>query len=110
MHSLADFTLSPMGVGTSVSPYIAIVKNVLDIQCPLHGIKYEMHSNGTNLEGDWNAILLIVKQCRDAVHAGGVIKVGCSVKHQCDKQQAIKKNYQTKHTTWNEHNFWKPSS
>ncbi|ORY28423.1 hypothetical protein BCR33DRAFT_725121, partial [Rhizoclosmatium globosum] len=80
MLTVADFTLSPMGVGPSVSSYIALVKQVLDTQCPLLKVEYTMHSNGTNLTGEWNAVLEVVKQCRDVVHVqGGVARVGCSV-------------------------------
>ena len=45
-----DLCLVPIGVGTSLSPYIKecieVIKN--------EGLKYELGANGTAIEGDWD--------------------------------------------------------
>ncbi len=48
MKVIADFTLIPLGVGVSLSPYIAACERVLREA----GLKVHLHAYGTNLEGE----------------------------------------------------------
>ena len=47
-----DLCLVPIGVGTSLSPYIKecieVIKN--------EGLNYELGANGTAIEGDWDDV------------------------------------------------------
>ena len=57
---IADFTIAPVGVGESLSPYVAEVFRIIHNS----GIAYEHHAMGTNLEGDWDDVMAVVKACR----------------------------------------------
>ncbi|KAF8929978.1 hypothetical protein BGZ52_001578, partial [Haplosporangium bisporale] len=67
MHTIADFCVIPMGVTSSVSQYIAECQRVIEKS----GLKYSMHSYGTNVEGEWDAVCQVMKECHEAVHAMG---------------------------------------
>ena len=58
---LVDFTIAPVGVGESLSPYVAQVFEIIHQS----GVAYEHHAMGTNLEGDWDEVMAVVKACRD---------------------------------------------
>ena len=53
-----DLCLVPIGVGTSLSPYIKecieVIKN--------EGLNYELGANGTAIEGDWDKVFECVKK------------------------------------------------
>jgi uncharacterized protein (TIGR00106 family) len=50
MKCIADLCVVPMGVGVSVSKYVAACETVIKEA----GIKHHLHAYGTNLEGDWD--------------------------------------------------------
>jgi uncharacterized protein (TIGR00106 family) len=78
MNVIVDFTLVPIGVGVSLSPYVAACEKVLSDA----GLKTALHANGTNIEGEWDAVFAAIKRCHEAVHALGsprimtIIKLG----------------------------------
>ncbi|KAG0025815.1 hypothetical protein BGZ81_006827 [Podila clonocystis] len=76
MHTIADFCVIPMGVTSSVSQYIAECQRVIEKS----GLKYSMHSYGTNVEGEWDAVCQVMKECHEAVHAMGCPRVSTSVR------------------------------
>jgi len=47
MNAIAEFTIIPIGVGVSLSKYVAVCEGILEES----GLSYELHANGTNLEG-----------------------------------------------------------
>ena len=71
MKVIADFTLVPIGTGVSLSPYVAACEKVLRSA----GLKVQLHANGTNLEGDWDAVFAAVKRCHEAVHGMGAPRI-----------------------------------
>jgi len=71
MHVIADLTVVPLGVGLSLSPYVAEVERVLDAA----GLAHQLHPNGTSVEGDWDAVLAAVKRCHEVLHGQGVPRV-----------------------------------
>ena len=71
MNVLIDFCVVPLGIGVSVSPYITRCQEVLEES----GLNYRMHSYGTSVEGDWDAVMAAVKQCHEAVHAMGAPRI-----------------------------------
>lgn len=71
MHVIAEFTVVPMGVGLSLSPYIAQVEKILQES----GLCHELHANGTNVEGEWDAVMAAVRRCHEVLHAMGVPRV-----------------------------------
>ncbi len=87
MKAIADLCLVPLGVGVSVSAYIAACERILKEA----GLTTQLHAYGTNVEGDWDAVFAAIKRCHEAVHAMGaphistVIKVGTRV----DRDQSM---------------------
>jgi len=68
----------PIGVGVSLSTYVAACEKVLAEA----GLKTELHANGTNIEGEWDKVFAAVRRCHEVVHKMGapriftVMKVG----------------------------------
>jgi uncharacterized protein (TIGR00106 family) len=62
---LLDFSMSPMGKGESVGPYVA---RCLDIVAA-SGLDYRLHAMGTTLEGEWDQVFAVVRQCFEALKA-----------------------------------------
>ncbi len=71
MKVIADFTLVPIGTGVSLSPYVAACEKVLRSA----GLKVQLHANGTNIEGEWDAVFAAVKRCHETVHRMGAPRV-----------------------------------
>ncbi len=76
MHVIVDFTVVPVGAGVSLSHYIAEVELVLRGT----GLTYELHANGTNIEGEWDRVLGAIKACHERLHALGVPRIHTDIK------------------------------
>jgi uncharacterized protein (TIGR00106 family) len=76
MNVIADFCLVPIGTGVSLSPYVAACERVLSEM----GLNPVLHANGTNLEGDWDAVMAGVKRCHEAVHELGAPRIFTTIK------------------------------
>ena len=87
MKVILDLTVVPLGVGVSLSKYVAACERVL----AEHGLEHTLHANGTNVAGDWDAVFAAVKRCHEVVHEMGaprittVIKLGTRV----DREQTM---------------------
>jgi uncharacterized protein (TIGR00106 family) len=58
---IVDFSIAPVGMGESLSAYVAEVFKIIEES----GLPYEHHAMGTNIEGDWDAVMRLIKACRD---------------------------------------------
>lgn len=76
MQVMVDFCVIPLGVGVSVSEYVAECQRVLAAS----GLHHQMHPYGTVVEGDWDAVLGAVKQCHERVHAMGAPRISTSMR------------------------------
>jgi uncharacterized protein (TIGR00106 family) len=76
MKVIADFTLVPIGTGVSLSPYVAACEQILRKA----GLKVQLHANGTNLEGEWEAVFAAVKRCHETVHQMGAPRIFTTLK------------------------------
>jgi uncharacterized protein (TIGR00106 family) len=76
MHVIVDFTIVPVGTGLSLSPYVAEVERVLRGT----GLHHELHANGTNVEGEWDAVMAAIRACHEALHAMGVARIHTDIK------------------------------
>ena len=76
MHVIVDFTVVPVGAGLSLSPYIAEVERILEDA----GLHHELHANGTNVEGEWDAVLGAIRRCHEALHAMGIPRIHTDIK------------------------------
>jgi len=73
---IADLTIFPVGEGTSLSDYVAVVLKVIHES----GLKYNLHSMGTNVEGDFDDIMAIVKKCHQELFEKGCQRISTSIK------------------------------
>ncbi|WP_299585922.1 MTH1187 family thiamine-binding protein [uncultured Microbulbifer sp.] len=87
MKVIADLCVIPMGVGVSVSQYIAECEKVLAEA----GLTHHLHAYGTNIEGDWDAVMAAVKRCHERVHAMGADRITTSLKlgTRIDRDQSL---------------------
>ncbi len=63
MSVLAEFSIVPLGKGTSLSPQIARVMRII-IQS---GISYRANPMGTVIEGSWDEVMNVVRRCHEEV-------------------------------------------
>lgn len=76
MKTIVDLCVVPIGVGVSLSSYVAQCEKVL----AQSGLTYALHANGTNVEGEWDAVFDAVKNCHEAVHAMGAPRIFTTIK------------------------------
>jgi uncharacterized protein (TIGR00106 family) len=76
MKVLVDLCIVPIGVGVSLSSYIAACEKVLTEA----GLKTVLHSYGTNIEGEWDAVFAAVRRCHEVVHEMGAPRISTTIK------------------------------
>ena len=88
MNAIAEFTIIPIGVGVSLSKYVAACEQVLEGS----GLSYELHANGTNLEGEWDEVVNAIKACHEKLHEMGVPRISTIIKigTRTDRTQKMK--------------------
>lgn len=59
MSILLEFSMTPLDKGESVSPYVARSLEIIDQS----GVPYRLGPMGTCLEGEWDEVMGVVKQC-----------------------------------------------
>lgn len=72
---LLEMSVVPMGVGPSVSSYVAKCVKLIDAT----GLDYELHSMGTIVEGSLADVLAVLQQCIELL-AEDADRVTCSAK------------------------------
>lgn len=60
---LAEFSVVPIGVGESVSQYVAECLRIVEAS----GVKYRINPMGTVLEGDYDQVMGVIKKCHARV-------------------------------------------
>jgi len=87
MKVIADLSVVPLGVGLSVSRYVAACEKVLEDA----GLSHRLHAYGTNVEGEWDDVLAAVKRCHEVVHGMGAPRVTASLRigTRVDKAQSL---------------------
>ena len=88
-----DLCLVPLGVSSSLAPYIAICQEVIKAK----GLSYELGPNGTAIEGEWEEVFECVKECHEEVHKFGVARIYTTLKvntrndrHQSFREKVLK--------------------
>lgn len=76
MKVMVDLCVVPIGVGVSLSAYIAACEKVLIGA----GLKISLHSYGTNIEGEWDEVFAAVKRCHEVVHGMGAPRITTTIK------------------------------
>ena len=67
MRVIVDVCVVPIGVGVSLSAYVAACGEVIEEA----GLKQVPGPNGTAIEGEWDTVFSAVKACHERVHAMG---------------------------------------
>ena len=75
MRVIVDVCVVPIGVGVSLSAYVAAGGEVIEAA----GLKQFPGPNGTASEGEWDAVFAAVKACHARGHARGAPRVHTSV-------------------------------
>jgi uncharacterized protein (TIGR00106 family) len=60
---LLDFSMAPMDKGESVAAYVARCLEIVAAS----GLDYRLHAMGTTLEGEWDQVFGVVRQCFQAL-------------------------------------------
>ena len=76
MKVIADLTVIPIGVGISLSKYVAACEKVLRDA----NLEIKLHAYGTNIEGEWDAVFTAVRRCHEVVHEMGAPLVFTTLK------------------------------
>ncbi len=87
MKVIADLCLVPIGVGVSVSKYVAACQKVFDQA----GLKTALHAYGTNIEGDWEDVFAAIKRCHELVHELGAPRISSTLRFgtRTDREQSM---------------------
>jgi len=87
MKVIVDLSVVPIGVGVSLSSYVAACEKVLAEA----GLKTTLHGYGTNIEGEWDAVFAAVKRCHEVVHAMGAPRVSSTLRvgTRTDRDQTV---------------------
>lgn len=76
MRVIADIAIIPIGVGLSLSRYVAACETVLSEA----GLEPTLHANGTNVEGDWDTVTDALKRCHEVLHEMGAPRVATNLR------------------------------
>jgi uncharacterized protein (TIGR00106 family) len=87
MKVTIDLSVVPIGVGVSLSPYVAACERVLQEA----GLSHALHAFGTSVEGEWDDVFAAVKRCHEIVHQMGAPRVHSSLRigTRIDKVQSL---------------------
>lgn len=87
MKVIADLCIVPLGVGVSLSEYVAACEKVLKKA----GLKTQLHAYGTNIEGEWDQVFAAIKVCHEVVHRMGAPRISTTLKFgtRTDRKQTM---------------------
>lgn len=72
---LLDFSMTPLGKGESVSPYVARCVKIVEES----GLPYRLHAMGTTVEGELDQVLDVLRRCFEELQKD-CTRITCSVK------------------------------
>ncbi len=76
MHVIADICVVPLGVGVSLSPYVAACERVFQEA----GLHPRLHAYGTNVEGEWDQVMAALRRCHELVHEMGAPRISTTLR------------------------------
>ena len=84
MKVLVDLCVVPIGVGVSLSTYIAACERVFQQA----GLKTALHAYGTNFEterndrgvSEWDQVFAAVKKCHETLHEMGAPRISTNMR------------------------------
>ena len=89
MSVLLEFSMTPLDKGESVSKYVSRSLDIIDKS----GVPYKLNPMGTVLEGDWNEVMEVVKQCYEVMNQD-CSRISCAIK--IDARKNGEKRLETK--------------
>ena len=72
---LLEFSMSPLGKGESVGEYVSRSLDIIDTS----GVDYRLNPMGTVLEGDWDDVFTVVRQCFERMRTD-CNRISCTIK------------------------------
>jgi uncharacterized protein (TIGR00106 family) len=87
MKVIVDLCVVPLGVGVSVSKYVALCQQILEKA----GLKIGLHAYGTNIEGDYDQVFAAIRECHEQIHAAGAPRISTTIKlgTRIDREQSM---------------------
>jgi len=76
MKVMADLSVVPIGVGVSLSKYVAACERVLREA----GLSIRLHAYGTNIEGEWDEVFAAIRRCHEVVHEMGAPRISATLR------------------------------
>lgn len=73
---IAEVSIIPLGWGTSISSLVAEAVKVLQES----GLKYQLTSMGTIIEGTWGEVMDTIQKMHEKVFQTGALRVSTSIK------------------------------
>jgi uncharacterized protein (TIGR00106 family) len=72
---LLEFSMSPFGKGESVGKYVSRSLEIIDQS----GVEYRLNPMGTVLEGEWEDVMDVVRQCYERMRKD-CNRISCTIK------------------------------
>ena len=87
LNIIAEICVIPIGHAVSLRKEIAIAHNILRNT----GLPVQLHSYGTNIEGDYDVIVQAIKEIHQTLHDHGIARIHTSIKFgsRTDKEQSL---------------------
>ncbi len=87
MKVIVDLCVVPLGVGVSVSKYVALCQQILEDA----GLKIRLHAYGTNIEGEYDQVFTAIRRCHEQIHAAGAPRISTTIKlgSRVDREQTM---------------------
>jgi uncharacterized protein (TIGR00106 family) len=73
--TVLDFSMYPIDKGEKLSPYVARSLDIIDRS----GLEYRLHAMGTEIEGEFDEVMAVVRDCFKAMTAD-CNRIECSLK------------------------------
>ncbi len=83
MSVLIEFSMTPLDKGEAVSKFVSRSIDIIDRS----GVDYSLGPMGTCLEGEWDEVMGVVKQCYDRM-SEDCRRVSVSIKMDCRKERS----------------------
>lgn len=88
MKAIADVCVVPIGVGVSVSEYVAVCERIFRDA----GLDPQLHAYGTNVEGEWDAVMSAIRRCHERIHEMSAPRISTSIRigTRTDREQTMR--------------------
>jgi uncharacterized protein (TIGR00106 family) len=86
---LVELTIIPIGTGTHLADQLAEVVDIVDRS----GLPYELTPSGTCIEGEWDDVMSVVRQCHERVRTkASHIQTVISIEDEKDAKNKLRLN------------------